>query len=315
MTETLHVAVAAIVNDRGQVLVSLRPDHVHQGGLWEFPGGKLERGESVEEALQREIFEELGISIRQQQPLIRIAHRYPDRSVLLDVRRVTSFDGEPHGKEGQPVHWRAIDGLVDERFPAANRPIIRALQLPDRYLITPEPGLPAEDFLARLQARVEKGIRLVQLRAKNLDEGEYRALAAEAIALCHRQGAQILLNADAGLVQALGADGLHLTSAQAKQARARPLPPGYLVAASCHTRAELRAAQEMGADFAMLSPVLPTASHPDATPLGWDAFSRYVDAAALPVYALGGMQPVHCATAIAHGAQGIAAIRALWDDV
>ncbi|HHH43676.1 MAG TPA: Nudix family hydrolase [Gammaproteobacteria bacterium] len=315
MTETLHVAVAAIVNDRGQVLVSRRPDQVHQGGLWEFPGGKLEPGESVEGALQREILEELGISIRQQQPLIRIPHRYPDRSVLLDVWRVTSFDGEPHGKEGQPVKWTAVDQLVDASFPAANRPIIRALQLPDRYLITPEPSPPVDDFLARLQARVEKDIRLVQLRAKHLGREEYRALASQAIALCHQRGAKILLNADAGLVQELGADGLHLTSAQVQGIQARPLPPGYLVAASCHTPAELRVAQEMDADFAMLSPVLPTASHPDASPLGWDAFSRYVDAAALPVYALGGMQPAHCAAAIAHGAQGIAAIRALWDDV
>ena len=313
--QVLHVAVAAIVNNQGQVLVSLRPDHVHQGGLWEFPGGKLESGESVQDALQREIHEELGISVEQQRPLIRIPHHYPDRSVLLDVWKVDAFHGEPHGKEGQPIEWVAIDSLADENFPAANRPIIRALQLPAKYLITPEPTLPADGFEEHLQACLDKGIRLVQLRAKALDRENYCALARRVIELCHAYGAKILLNSDADLVQTLGADGLHLTSQRLHQTRERPLPQAYLLAASCHTLDELRVAQQAGADFAMLSPVLPTASHPDASPLGWPAFSQSVDQVAIPVYALGGMQPAHCDTAIAHGAQGIAAIRALWDDV
>jgi len=313
MSEVLHVAVAAIVDDRGQVLVSLRPDHVHQGGLWEFPGGKLETGESVQDALQREIHEELGISIERQQPLIRIPHRYPDRSVLLDVFRVDVFQGEPHGKEGQAVKWVAIDSLRNTHFPAANRPIIRALQLPSKYLITPEPTFPADGFVAHLEACLEKGIRLVQLRAKNLERDDYRELAVQAIRICHAAGAKILLNTDAGLLQELGADGLHLSSRHMQETRERPLPQDYLVAASCHTLDELHSAQQAGADFAMLSPVLPTATHPDAHPLGWSAFSHCIDKIALPVYALGGMKPSHCDTAIAQGAQGIAAIRALWD--
>ena len=313
--KALHVAVAAIVNTRGQVLVSLRPGHVHQGGLWEFPGGKLEPGESVRDALQREIHEELGISIVHQRPLIRIPYRYPDRSVLLDVWKVDAFDGDPHGKEGQSIEWVAIDSLCGEHFPAANQSIIRALQLPSKYLITPEPMRSADGFVGHLQSCLDKGIRLVQLRAKALDKDDYRVLARQVIELCHEYGAKILLNTDAGLVQALGADGVHLTSQGLQHTRERPLPQGYLVAASCHTLDELRVAQHAGADFAMLSPVLPTASHPDTSPLGWPAFSQSVDSIAIPVYALGGMKPAHCDTAIAHGAQGIAAIRALWDDI
>ncbi|GMQ89515.1 MAG: Nudix family hydrolase [Gammaproteobacteria bacterium] len=311
----LHVAVAAIVNTAGQVLVSQRPEHVHQGGLWEFPGGKIESGESVQGALQREIHEELGISIVRQHPLIRIPFQYPDRSVLLDVWVVDAYQGEPHGKEGQPVKWVAIDSLSGEHFPAANQPIISALQLPSKYLITPEPTPTDKGFVKHLHACLDKGVRLVQLRAKNLDKDDYCALAREVIGLCHKYDAKILLNTEAGLVQALGADGIHLTSQRLQQTRERPLPTGYLVAASCHTLDELHSAQSAGADFAMLSPVLPTASHPDASPLGWPAFSQNVDRIAIPVYALGGMKPAHCETAIAHGAQGIAAIRALWDDV
>jgi 8-oxo-dGTP diphosphatase len=313
--KTLHVAVAAILNSRGQVLISLRPDHVHQGGLWEFPGGKLEPGESVQDALQREIHEELDITIVHQRPLIRIPYRYPDRSVLLDVWTVDVYEGEPHGKEGQPVKWVAIEDLCDARFPAANQPIVRALQLPSKYLITPEPTLRADDFVEHLQACLDTGIRLVQLRAKNMGRDDYCVLARRAIVLCHEYGAKILLNTDTDLVQSLGADGVHLTSQCMQCTQERPLPQGYLVAASCHSLDEMRTAQQAGADFAMLSPVLPTATHPDASPLGWPAFSQSVNQVALPVYALGGMKASHFDTAIAHGAQGIAAIRALWDDV
>ena len=309
----LHVAVAAIVNQRDEVLVSLRPDHVHQGGLWEFPGGKLEAGESVQDALRREIHEELGIEIASQQPLIRIPHQYPERAVLLDVWKVEAFGGEPHGREGQRVEWRAIDQLHDTDFPVANRPIIRALQLPEKYLITPEPV--DNDFIAHLQACLARGIRLVQLRARKLDEQRYMNLAQQAVACCHAAGAKLLLNADASLVEQLNADGVHLDSRRLQHASQRPLPDNLLVAASCHSRQELDKAQQIGADFALLSPVLATASHPDASPLGWEAFAESVAQVALPVYALGGMQPAHCETAIAHGAQGIAAIRALWDDV
>jgi len=178
-----HVAVAAIVNERQQVLVSLRPEHVHQGGLWEFPGGKLEAGESVQAALKREIHEELGVSVTRARPLIRIPHRYPDKAVLLDVWRVDAFQGDPHGREGQVVEWLPIDALAARAFPAANRPIIRALQLPLEYLITPEPDGGAEPFLQQLCCSLETGVRLVQLRAKSLSPDAYEALARQAIEL------------------------------------------------------------------------------------------------------------------------------------
>ena len=213
-TPFTHVAVAAIVNERQQVLVSLRPDHVHQGGLWEFPGGKLEAGESVRAALDREIHEELGLSVTRARPLIRIRHRYPDKAVVLDVWRVDGFQGAAHGREGQVIEWLAIEALAARAFPAANRSIIRALQLPVEYLITPEPEDTAERFLQQLRASLEAGVRLVQLRAKALSPAEYEALARRTIELCRRYGARILLNSDPQLVQRLGADGVHLSGAR-----------------------------------------------------------------------------------------------------
>ncbi len=313
VNETLHVAVAAIVDDAQRVLLARRPDHVHQGGLWEFPGGKRESGESIEAALGREIHEELGIRIGACRPLIRVPHRYADRSVLLDVWRVDSFEGQPHGREGQPVEWVPIDALDDRAFPVANLPIIRALQLPNAYLITPEPGNDHAAFLAQLQRRLDDGIRLVQLRAKSLDDDAYRLLATRVIAQCQRSGARVLLNADAGLAMQLGADGIQLSSQRLQQAGERVLPGKLLLGASCHTAEELERAQGIGADFALLSPVKPTASHPDAPALGWNAFAQQVAVCAMPVYALGGMTPADLDDAITQGAQGIAAIRALWE--
>ena len=316
MSESVvRVAAAAVFDDTGRVLITRRPDDVHQGGLWEFPGGKLETGESAREALQRELAEEVGIHVTRARPLIRVRHDYPDKSVLLDVWRVDGFEGEAHGREGQPLRWVEPDGLGGYAFPAANVPIVRAVQLPDAYLITPDLGdTPPEAFLAHLQRRLRAGIRLVQLRAKSLGESEYLQLAREAAALCHRHGARLLLNAGTEVVAQAGADGVHLSSGALRQCTSRPLPEGAgLVAASAHDAEELAKASAIGADFALLSPVKATASHPDTEPLGWERFEELVEPVAFPVYALGGMGPADKEDAWTHGAQGIAAIRALWD--
>lgn len=312
----ISVAAAAVFDDEGRVLITRRADDAHQGGLWEFPGGKLEAGEDARTALQRELAEEVGIHITAARPLIRVRHDYPDKSVLLDVWRVDGFAGEAHGREGQPLQWVTPAALGEYPFPAANRPIVSAVQLPDAYLITPDLGdtRPA-DFLRHLESRLVAGIRLVQLRAKSLGDTDYLALAREAARLCHRYGARLLLNADAAMVAASGADGVHLSSGRLAACEARPLAAQGWVAASCHTAEELARAVVLGVDFALLSPVAATASHPDAEPLGWAQFSDWAAAAPIPVYALGGMGPADRETAWAHGAQGIAAIRALWEPV
>ncbi|MCO6414230.1 MAG: Nudix family hydrolase [Thiogranum sp.] len=309
----VQVAVAAIVNDRHEVLISLRPDHVHQGGLWEFPGGKLETGEAVPDALRREIHEELGIVVHDMQPLIRIPHRYSDKAVLLDVWTVNAFEGTAHGQEGQRIEWVSVADLRERDFPEANKAIIHALQLPAEYLITPEPGADENRFLDQLCLALQSGTRLVQLRAKSHNEQQYITLARQAVALCHDFNARILLNADPTLVAALGADGVHLSAHRLRQCRRRPLGEEFWIAASCHGPEELDQAQRMGADFAVLSPVRATASHPQAETLGWPRFASWVDGCAIPVYALGGMTRSDADIARHHGAQGIAAIRALWE--
>lgn len=310
-TNFIHVAAAVIVNAHGEVLVSRRHAQAHQGGLWEFPGGKLEDGEDVRAALARELHEELGIDVVEARPLMRIPHRYPDKAVLLDVWRVEAFRGEPHGREGQPVQWVAPERLRDFAFPAANRPIVTAARLPDRYLITPEPG---PDFLGCLERAFAAGIRLVQLRAKTLEEQAYLELARDVCVRARARHAHVLLNADPEWVAEVGAAGVHLTAHRLMSLSRRPLSDDHWVAASCHNAQELEQAARIGCDFAVLGPVQPTASHPDAVHLGWAGLQALCDSCTLPVYALGGMTVGDLEAAWRAGAQGIAAIRGLWPE-
>lgn len=309
--EYVHVAAALICNDQGQVLIAKRPADKHQGGLWEFPGGKVEAGEDVLGALARELHEEIGIEVRQARPLIRVRYDYPDRSVLLDVWRVDSFSGEPRGCEGQPVVWCGVDELSERDFPAANRPIIAAAQLPECYLITPSPD-DVEEFLVKLEQALAQGIRLVQLRAKRMAAEEYKALARQVVARCHAHGARVLLNGEPEWVTEVGADGVQLSSGRLHSLNQRPLGEELLVAASCHSREELQQALKLAADFALLSPIQWTRSHPDTEPLGWDEMRRLVDEMPIPVYALCGVSRDDLDQAFAAGGQGIAAIRSLW---
>ena len=308
--DILHVAVAVIADDQSRILLARRHHSVHQGGLWEFPGGKLEPRETLADALRRECREELGIEVRAHRPLISIRHDYPDRRVLLDVHRVTEYQGEPRGLEGQPLAWVASSDLGDYPMPAADVPIVNAIRLPDRYLITPALVGDRFVFLDELHASLERGVRLVQFRVQSSPDSRHR-LAEEALRLCRRAGASMLINQDITLALALGADGVHLKSTQLHALEQRPAGLPWL-AASCHSAEDLARLPDLGVDFAVLSPVNPTSSHSDAAPLGWDAFAELVMQAQVPVYALGGVGPADLSRAWQAGAQGVAAISGLW---
>lgn len=127
--DCLHVAVGVLVRD-DRILLAQRAAHQHQGGLWEFPGGKVEASETVQQALRRELHEELGLEVEPAglEALIDIRHSYPDRTVRLDVWWVRQFTGQAHGREGQPLAWVAVDELHRWSFPAANQAIVDAIQ-------------------------------------------------------------------------------------------------------------------------------------------------------------------------------------------
>lgn len=310
----LHVVAAVIrnpANDR-QVLISCRRIGSHQGGKWEFPGGKLEDDEDAFTALTRELHEELGIIVTSAVPYVRIDHVYPDKAVHLDVWNVLGFNGEIHGKEGQPVKWVNIDSLRDYEYPQANVPIIRALELAPIYAISAASRMGQDVFLHRLDQALLSGLKLLQLREPTLNEQEFRELAGTIISRCHNHDAMVILNTEPELAGELGADGVQLSSHVLMQLNERPLAEDSVVIASCHNRAELNQAQYIKADAALLSPVLDTPSHPGAKTLGWQAFSELATEASIPVYALGGMEPGDVELAQSHGAAGIAMITAYW---
>lgn len=312
MSDLVHVAVAIILNHNKEVLISLRAKDSHQGGLWEFPGGKIEPSESVSDALKREIYEELDISILKASAFKEIKFQYTDKKVLLDVWIIESFTGVAKGAEGQQIKWQAINDLRVEDFPAANRPIINSLQLPDKYMIT-GPYIDIDDFSLKLETSLKNGVSLVQLRCKKSSEDEYKVLANKALSLCKSYNAKLLLNTTNELFSSFNVDGLHLTSKMLNTTQNRPISDSLLLSVSCHTDAEIKKAKQLNADIVLLSPVKETVSHPGVQGIGWDKFKHLSENIESPVYALGGMSIKDLLDAKKFGAQGIAAITCFWE--
>lgn len=305
MSDIIEVAVAIVRESQGRVLLSRRPAHKHQGDCWELPGGKRDPGESVRDALARELDEELGLGVRACRPFMTIDHDYGDRRVRLWFREVTALAGTPRGREGQVVDWFHPDDLTSLPMPAANRPVVTALRLPDAWAIPPD-DLDEPGFARALpeQARCGRGIYLRDL--------ETRPSALQTRArLCREHGLAIMVRDDAELARSVEADVLHLSSGKAAIPDQGPEYDGF-ISMACHDRAERDQALALGADQILLSPVAPTATHPDATPLGWSGLSELATGIAAPVYALGGVTPADLDEARAAGARGIAGIRAFW---
>ncbi len=307
-SRSIHVVAAVITDARGRILLNRRTGNSDMAGLWEFPGGKREPGESSEQALVRELREELGIEAEVGEWVMEVPQLYPDKRLRLEVRMVRQWKGTARGREGQAITWVNADKLGRYSMPPADLPVVAALHQPERYLVTPEAGDDAETWLAGLESAIDGGLRRVQLRTPvAADRAE---LARAAVARFGRQ-AELLLNRDIDLARELGV-GVHLGGEQLLQLDARPLPASQLVAASCHDLAQLQAAQRLGCDFAVLGPVQATASHPGAPVLGWEGFEQLRERVSLPLYAIGGLAPADVVTARRHGALGVAAIRSLW---
>lgn len=190
--------------------------------------------------------------------------------------------------------------------------LVKKFPLPPLYLITPEPEN-LDKFLLELQAALSSGIKLIQLRAKDLAKKDASLLITKSLQLSHSFSAKLLLNSDLAAVSGLSADGTHLTSKKLLSLRKRPCGREYLVAASCHNELELHHAAKIGVDFATLSPILATTSHPESVPLEWENLARMAALVGIPIYALGGMSLEHVALSKQNGAIGIAAISSLWN--
>lgn len=313
----VEVAAAVIENAQGQVLLQQRAEGTHQGGLWEFPGGKREANETLEQTLVREIHEELGIDVANSRRLIRVRHDYGDRQVMLEVYRVTAWSGTVQARENQPLDWVSPGQLASYPMPAADRPIVTALQLPDSFVITPSSIDAVDAFVARFQQLLEQGEKLFLYRVKQLADISHDELIGQLSTACAAHGAQLMLHEQhaediAACVIARHCLGLHLSERGLAESAGLHPAPGRLLSVSCHSLSALQRAQALGADFALLSPVEPTASHPGEPALGWERFADLVEQVNLPVFALGGMTPGHMTQAWLNGAQGVAGISNWW---
>jgi 8-oxo-dGTP diphosphatase len=310
-----EVVAAVLTLPDGRVLLAQRPPGKVYAGYWEFPGGKVEAGESLAAALARELHEELGVVVTRAGLWITRVFTYPHATVRLNFFRVSEWQGEPHPHEGQIFSWQLPDAVEVTPLLPANFPILKALTLPPLLGISHAESLGVDTFLARLDVALHSGLRLIQVRDKTLPQESRLQLAREIVRRARPHGARVVVNGSLELVRAANADGVHLDSTTAAQWTKRPdsaKSDAFLVGVSCHDAAELAHAAAIEADFALLSPVLPTLTHPGAATLGWDAFSRLAAASPIPVYGLGGLGRDDVALAQSRGAHGVALLRGAW---
>jgi len=316
--ECVEVAVGVVYGKNHQVLLARRPAEKHMGGLWEFPGGKVDKEETTEQALIRELDEELNITPTALTPLINIQHAYSEKKVSLYVYTVTDFNGKPEGKEGQVIKWVRPDELTLYDFPAANKAIISAILLPDKYAITGEFSC-FDALISKMRRQLESGIRLIQFRANGLQDRDYFDYAKALSRLCHSFKAKLLIKDSIETLKEEWCDGVHLRFKTAMKLyklgwcfKNNEKRNNKWLAVSCHSLDEVNVAEAIGAYFVTLSPVCVTSSHPDAEPLGFALAKRVTSKAHIPVYWLGGMNLQLIDQVRQAFGQGIGAISEFW---
>ncbi len=312
LVSDLPVEVVAAVIERpdGSFLLAQRPAGKVYAGYWEFPGGKIEPGETPFEALRRELHEELGIEAQIAYPWLCFVYSYPHATVRLNFLRVSHWHGEPAGRERQAFSWQRPEALTVGPMLPANAPVLKSLRLPFVYAITNASELGVERSLQRLETGLAAGMRLVQVREKQMRATELESFAGEVVARVRAVGGKVLVNGGDKVARAAGADGVHLTAERLRAVDSRP--QFEWCAASCHDLPELEMAIRLRLDFVVLGPVLQTPSHPGATPLGWERLAQLAQGAEVPVYALGGMRLRDLDQARSCGAHGIAMMRGAW---
>lgn len=308
----VDVAVGVLIRPDGRFLLASRPEGKPYAHYWEFPGGKLEPGETVAAALARELHEELGVDIAAANPWVVREFEYPHVHVRLHFCRVTNWRGEPHAREGQVFRFCALDDLPAGPLLPATVPALRWLDLAPLYAITDASQLGTTQFLHRLEHQLQQGLRLVLFREPDLANSGAEPLFHETLAHVRSAGGRLLVSSRHPWQWAFAADGVHLTSRDLAACTRRPDVPW--VCASAHDLAQLEHAAALGLDFTVLGPVLETASHPTAPGIGWPAFAAIAARTSVPVYAIGGLSPKDLARAQSIGAHGIAVQRAAWGD-
>ena len=314
MTQTfkdcVRVAIGIVEDDKSRVLISKRKSNVHLADYWEFPGGKLEAGESYKIALRREFAEELNIEITSVEKLLSFDYQYDHQLISFQVYKIIDYIGEPRSAENQPLRWVAVKELSSLKFPKANRAIIDALGLPSLYMIADYSVL-KDKLLETINTQISLGVSAIQFRAHELSKSKYIELSHKINTCVNERGVKLIVNCDLDWWDEINADAVHLTSHRMKKIKEtkQAIKQDYYSAA-CHRHEDIELANQLKVRSILLGAVLETQSHPDRNTFGWQRFSQLCDYAAMPVYALGGLNKDDVKTARAFGAQGIAAIRA-----
>ncbi|NLJ51604.1 MAG: Nudix family hydrolase [Alcaligenaceae bacterium] len=313
----LDVAVGVMINSDGEILLAQRPEDKSWPGWWEFPGGKIESGETAKDALIRELKEELDVTVTAATPWVKFDYEYPKTKVRLAFFLVTAWDGEPQGLEQQLFAWTRVEkaAALGNLLPASLPPL-QWLSLPPLYSITPDlnPECAAEELTTYLEQALAKGVRLFQFRQPNWPKGsackELKVIFDGFMAQCHQHGVKLLVNSIHPRNWWTAADGVQLRATDAIALEERPIPEDKLLGISTHHLADILYAQILKADFLVLGHIKETASHPEVEPLGWEEFASLAEQAARPVYAIGGLKPNDLNIARQYHAHGVAGISA-----
>ncbi len=308
------IVIGVVFNhNHDSVLIAKRPKDRIKAGLWEFPGGKSENGESEFDTLSRELFEETGIEVIKARPLSVIQYQYSHAEINMSVWIVDEWKGNMGGKEGQQIRWCETEALCPEKFPEANKKLIKLLKLPLLYLITPDLEIYDEAFFENLSDYLENGLKLIQFRSPSLKLNERLKIAERLIEQCDKYKCRLIYNGSYEDAKRIGADGVHLSSKLLNQRNQYDTNDDFYIAGSCHNLDELEIAYGCNLDFCVLSPVNYTFSHSHSLPLGWDKTKELTGRAGLPVYALGGIKHVELERAILSGCYGISLISDIWN--
>ena len=306
----IKVAVGILFDSNKNIFLAQRPNSRSWSGWWEFPGGKLEKNESPEEALARELKEEVNIDVINFEKWVTRNYSYEEHNVTLYFFKVTEWNGDLIPKENQKLLWINPCEVNKATILPANIFILNALSLPTQYGITNISEVPKEIFLTQLLKQLNQGLKMIQIREKNLPLEELKKITKEILEICRPFSAKVILNSNVDLAVEVNANGAHLNSIELKKFTKKQ--KNIIVSAACHSEEDVKIAQEKGVDFVVLSPVNKTISHPTIESMGWAFFSSIINKYDLPVYALGGMRKKDISKALSSGAVGIASQRDIW---